>query len=87
MCQVPIQSVAVEYVRGHFKLSFSTPVNFTSYLVQGITSHVLKIGFYKLFYTYFNCLYLCGEKSLVQKPEPCFIFGWFSLGWYSVLQY
>ena len=39
-----------------------------------ITSHFLNIAFYKLFYTYFYCLYLCGTKYFVLKTEPCFTF-------------
>ena len=32
----------------------------------------LNITFYKLFYTHFYCLYLCGKNSFVLKIELCF---------------
>ena len=36
---------------------------------------------YNIFYTYFYCLYLCGTKSFVLKPEPYFtlFFDWFEM--------
>ena len=56
------------------------------YLVLFKESLFLNIAFYKFFYTYFGCLYLCGKKSFVQKSEPYFIFARFGLRWRLVLQ-
>ena len=47
----------------------------------------LNIAFFKLFYTYFYCLYLRETKPFVQKTQLYFIFFWLVLGWHSVLQY
>ena len=55
-------------------------LNLLNLLIHWITSHILNIiTFYKLLYTYFQCLYLCGKKSFVLKTELYFTFLWFGL--------
>ena len=55
-------------------------------LMNLILSHFLNNGFYKLFYTYFCYLYLCG-KSFCYKTGPVFYISFLILVWGGIQCY